>query len=795
VLYECLAGKPAFSAIGAGVIEIAANVIHVNPLPPSSFNSHVPQELDRITLKALAKKPEERYQSVAELIKDLSAAHDALEEEDVGHIHTRRIEAAHDTGHASALATLSDLFKRPRLSIGVVIGSLLLAVVAGWLIVRAMRPAAHQPSAEAQRWYETGTNALRDGAYYQASKTLQQAISADENFALAHARLAEAWMELDYMDRAKDELLRVTDLTPDRSVLSQLDALYLDAVTATVRRDFAGAVKAYGGITRLSPNQPQVYVDLGRAYENNEEPKKAIESYIKATTLDPQYATAYLRAAILYGRQQEIQSAATAFDKAETLYQALSSIEGRAEVFFQRGFLLRNAGKVAESRPQFQQALDLARVINNQSQQIKILLQLSSVAFAEGNTGQAQKYADEAINSAQSNGIENLTTRGLVDLGNVYFARGDFGDAEKYYNQALAFAQRNKGRRNEARALLSLGSLRIQQSNADEAMRYIEQALPFYQQGNYRKETSLALLLLGRANILKGDYDAALKAYEQQLQNAEQVSDQSQKALSHEGIGTVLALQDRYPEALVHFEHKYNLSKTLGDQKGVGYALVERGNALWHMGLYDDARRLLDEALALANRPDGGFKSLLAVIYATEAEMALSQRRLPLAKEKSQQVLALAGSQYAEAIQAKRITGLALVFSGAAKQGRELCEEALALASKRDPSMIPGVELALAHAMLEGGDAQGALANALRAQQSFARSGQQESEWRALLVAALASRRAGDEMKAREYATRAADLLMGLGKKWEPNGSGNYLNRPDVQYARNQLKEEFGLSS
>jgi serine/threonine-protein kinase len=795
VLYECLAGKPAFSALGAGVVEIAANVIHVNPSPPSFFNPHVPQELDRITLKALAKKPEERYQTAEELIKDLRAAQDALHEEDVAHTRTQRINAPHGAGHASALATLSDLFKRPRVSVGVVIAALVLVGLAGWMIVRATRPAAHQPSAEAQRWYETGTNALREGAYYQASKALQQAVSADENFALAHARLAEAWMELDYIDKAKDELLRVTDLTPDRSVFPQLDSLYLDAVTATVRRDFAGAVKSYSEITRLSPMQPQVYVDLGRAYENNEEPKKAIESYIKATSLDQQYATAYLRAGILYGRQQEIQSATAAFDKAEALYQAMSSVEGRAEVFFQRGFLLRNVGKIAEARPQFQQALDLARVINNQSQRIKILLQLSSIASSEVNTGQAQKYAEEAVSAAQSSGIENLTTRGLIDLGNVFFSRGDYGEAEKYFKQALEFAQRNKGRRNEARALLSLGSLRIQQSNADEAVRYIEQALPFYQQGNYRKEASQALLLLVRANILKGDYDAALKAYQLQLQNAEQVNDQSQKALSHEGIGTVLVLQDRYAEALNHFEQKYNISKTLGDQKGVGYGLVERGSALWHMGRYTDARKVLDEALTVANRPDGGFKALLAVIYATEAEMALSQRRFPIAKEHGQRVLALAGTQYAEAIEAKRVTGLALVFSGAAQQGRGLCEEALSMASKHDPSMISGAELALAQAMLENGDAQGALSNALRAQESFARVGRQESEWRAWLIAALASRRAGDETKAREYATRAADLLIGLGKKWEANAYGSYLTRPDVQYARTQLKEDFGLSS
>jgi len=72
LLYECITGKPAFS--GGSVIEIGAQVIHINPPPPSTINSQVPAELDRITLKALAKKPEERYQTAEEMQQDLAAS-------------------------------------------------------------------------------------------------------------------------------------------------------------------------------------------------------------------------------------------------------------------------------------------------------------------------------------------------------------------------------------------------------------------------------------------------------------------------------------------------------------------------------------------------------------------------------------------------------------------------------------------------------------------------------------------------------------------------------------------------
>jgi serine/threonine protein kinase len=80
VMYQCLAGQAPFS--GANSIETAGKLIHVDPPPPSQFNLCVSPELDRITLKALAKRPETRYQSARELSSDLVKVRDMLQNED-----------------------------------------------------------------------------------------------------------------------------------------------------------------------------------------------------------------------------------------------------------------------------------------------------------------------------------------------------------------------------------------------------------------------------------------------------------------------------------------------------------------------------------------------------------------------------------------------------------------------------------------------------------------------------------------------------------------------------------------
>jgi len=69
VLYEMATGRVPFP--GSTLGETIAHILHSQPEAMARFNSEVPAELERITLKCLEKKPEERYQSAKELRVDL----------------------------------------------------------------------------------------------------------------------------------------------------------------------------------------------------------------------------------------------------------------------------------------------------------------------------------------------------------------------------------------------------------------------------------------------------------------------------------------------------------------------------------------------------------------------------------------------------------------------------------------------------------------------------------------------------------------------------------------------------
>ena len=73
VLYEMLTGEPPF--VGDSPVAVAYQHVREDPVPPSQRHEGIPPELDAVVLKALAKNPDNRYQTAAEMRADLVKVH------------------------------------------------------------------------------------------------------------------------------------------------------------------------------------------------------------------------------------------------------------------------------------------------------------------------------------------------------------------------------------------------------------------------------------------------------------------------------------------------------------------------------------------------------------------------------------------------------------------------------------------------------------------------------------------------------------------------------------------------
>ena len=774
LLYECMTGQSAFS--GGSVLEIGAQIIHVTPPTPSKINPNVTPALDRVTLKALEKKVDARYQTAAEFLSDLKAAATELSGNGVP-VSSRPVKPTEGFKRATdALGTLTIQLRRQRFSIASVIPIFIGAGLLIWAAYYFWPRTYYQPSAGALHWYNEGTDNLRDGAYYQASKALTQAIQIDDNYALAHARLAQAWTELDYRDKAKDEMLAVTSIT-DKHPVSPEDALYLEAIRATVRRKFDDAVKAYTEISHLSPNESRVYVDLGYAYENLGDTDKALENYLKAIQLnDKQYATAYLRAAVVYNRKGDVENATKMFNEAEALYKAASNSEGLNELNRQRGVLYRSQGEYEKAKSLFQASLDAARAMGNEPQQITALIDLSYLASSRGLVSEAENWAEQAVKIAQQKQLENLAAGAVLELGNAFSAKGDYGKAEYYFNQALQIASTNKGRLREARALTNLGGLYIRTLRIDDGLGKADQALTFFKQENYPRDAVTCLSHIGRGHRRKGDYAAAQQAFNEKLKLAMQIKSQPAIAESYVDLGSLLLDQERLPEALEQYDKAIQLYGSTNEYL-VAFCNTNRAQILMRLGRSDEAGHLLDDLLKSTAKD-----ALLPDVHLIQAELSLSQQKWQQAISFGNEAIKAGGAKSNIGIEAQHVLALAKAWLAARTDAQKLCDDSMkAAAEAGDFALQSRSLLACAEVSLKANDLENASKLAAQAQERFARGGQLASEWRAWLIASQASKNLGDNNKAQEQMRNAESTRSKLEQQWGSDTFKQYATRPDIQ--------------
>lgn len=114
VFYELLSGQKPFRSLDLN--QLLHEIIHIDVRPLRLIDEQIPRELDRICLKALAKRPADRFSTAADLAEDLRSflAERASNEKVSG-----------DTGQTSALVTNEPRARRASVVVAVSIASII----------------------------------------------------------------------------------------------------------------------------------------------------------------------------------------------------------------------------------------------------------------------------------------------------------------------------------------------------------------------------------------------------------------------------------------------------------------------------------------------------------------------------------------------------------------------------------------------------------------------------------------------------------------------------------------------
>jgi tetratricopeptide (TPR) repeat protein len=419
----------------------------------------------------------------------------------------------------------------------------------------------YHPSAEALRWYERGVNALYSMTYETARKSLEQAVSIDPAFALAHASLARAYNELDYTDRAKDSMLRAVAAEQD-SRLSDADDRMLRALQFMVSRDYERAAPLVNAIEAeaVGAGRAASALESGWLAQQMEDTDGAAAAFGRALTFDPSYAAAKLRLGFLLGRQGgKDDQALAAFREAEALYHTAGNIEGVTQTLLERANLLDRRNREKEALPVINDALTMARAVGNHYQEVRLRFIEAAAVRDLGDTDRAATLVRDAIETALSENMDNLAANGQIDLGNIFLRADDFARAEPMFRRALDIARRAKVRRIEARAELSLGSLLERSKRAGEAKPLVEAALTFYRQAEYHRESVQAATILGGLHQQLGDSQEGIRVLTEALPGAIRLQDRRLEGQVRERLADCLIDRGDVSRAVAEYERASQL--------------------------------------------------------------------------------------------------------------------------------------------------------------------------------------------------------------------------------------------
>ncbi len=731
VLYEMITGALPFR--GGSPMAMAVKKLRETPAPPSSHRDGIPARWDRAILLCLTQEPRRRFATPAALLAEL--------------------EGQTQTPLPARPRPLPPWLPKAALA-------LLAIVVVAFLVRMIWSPYRANP--EALRWYANGVSALQEESPYKARLLLEKCVAADPRFAAGHARLAQALLDLDMPDRARQELLLAADLA------SRSDT-EVDAIRKLVLRDFPGAAVLFQKLGDDTGNR----LETGRALALARDFDGASLRLSAVLRAEPENPAAHLQLGNVQEQQRKNAEALASYSRAAEVFRLRGNLEGLTAATLRRAELLFLSKDLAQSESELNSVLAMARATGNFYLEAETIGRLSKAAALAGRFPEARANAERVNDLARTHQFANLRARGFYDLGFAYLAQFRYEEAEPIFRKSLEIAEESNLPFAAASARLGLAQTLIRQSRSPEAMPVLNAAADYFRTANYRENALKARLIRVDARIDEGGNDEAYDEARACLAEARLLGSPDEVISTALRVGHMAIVRGDFPASFAVHQEARTFYTATGRHSQFLRSMLNEAHLRISAGDLAEAARLLNEAKDRLPSADKtalsrwhSVCSHLAAVSGNGAE-ALAEARLANEESPGQQSLLLArallaGGKPAEAERAALSALHAFPAKGAAAERAE-------------------AQLAIAAALL----AQSAALPAAKAAQAVVddEGAQQFTRYFASVVARAALEKASD---ARAYTVLQTErqMLERLTRTWAPEARTRFLARPDFRAYR-----------
>jgi tetratricopeptide (TPR) repeat protein/tRNA A-37 threonylcarbamoyl transferase component Bud32 len=571
ILYQILTGRPPFE--GGDTPEQLQRVAQEEPRRPRQLIPATPRALEAVCLKALAKKPADRYASASELAHEIERW---LADEPV-------LAWREPVGVRAARW----MRRRRPLVVGLATG-LLVFLLLGGAFASWWRGELERQEAAVDVTLEWVEQRQKQGKTAEARALLEPARPRVGGVGTAHLheRLRQAERDLDLMERLEAIRLQRIHLVEGEIDRAGADRKYAEAFAEEGLgregddvREVARAVKERGAALEGA------LVAALDAWAADAPPQRRAWILKAARACDPRTQKGYpLRDPALWADRDELARAVAAVRGEDLPPNLVVALAARLDDHEEGERLLRQAqrarpgdfwlthatGVVLARRKKYAQADGyLLAAVSLRPGAVLPLLYRGWVLNQLGRHAEAEEVYRQVVR------LDPASGNGLAGLGEALSKQGKHDEAVPRFRDALGIEPRNAARHAD------LGAALARQGEHDEAEKVFRSAL--------RLDDKLAAAHAGLGEVLskQGEHEEAEKECLQAVRLAPDA------ALTRAALGYVLARQGRYAEA----EGAYRKAAELDPRNANAH--YNLGLALGHQGRHAEAERACLVATAL----------------------------------------------------------------------------------------------------------------------------------------------------------------------------------------------------
>lgn len=486
---------------------------------------------------------------------------------------------------------------------------------------------------EARRFYFTGLSQLRALNARDAVDSLRQAARREDENALIHAAIADAWAMLRHDDQAKLEAKEAVDRSNNLSVPLPIEyrdgikarsaeinknwdlaAEYYDSLygsfpqrldyglkLAAVRTAGSHPKQALSTLDKLSKlpsplgEDPRIFIEQSRAFEALGDSRGAVRAAQRAVIVSESRKWRLLNGVALLQlcwahRELADKSASSDCERAQRIFDVFGNEVLAAVALNDLATWLTDRQRYEEANLIYDRVIEITDRAQAMSDLTGALLNSARVFLLQGYTVKAQPLLKRALSVSIENNDKYDQLLAQVDLAELHWQSGDIAESGKQATEARDLARITGDRSLEAYALLALALAQTEAGNLKEALDNCNASLKIRQNLQEQNEIAIAWTRIADVYYRRRQFDDAEKKYRDALDAFGKLQRPDEASQTELDLAQLYLEEARFSEAQAQAATAFSsLDKNDTDSQADVLSLLVR--ALLGQGNLEEARK------------------------------------------------------------------------------------------------------------------------------------------------------------------------------------------------------------